>query len=133
MQAPTATGMEATLPVASVQAAVLTVQKRMSHYDGSFVQFRCDEKGFLAVCAFGLPGKSHEDGPSRGVKAALSIVAAMRDLQQVCQDSPVLLERSLNALRGNFTLAMSSTSTATLPPRGPTALLPSPQPSSHRM
>ena len=66
-----------------MQAAVLTVQKRMSHYDGSFVQFRCDEKGFLAVSAFGLPGKSHEDGPSRGVKAALSIVAAMRELQQV--------------------------------------------------
>lgn len=41
-------------------------------------QFRCDEKGFLAICAFGLPGRSHEDGPARGIQAALSIVEAVR-------------------------------------------------------
>ena len=42
------------------------------------VQVRCDEKGFLAVCAFGLPGKTHEDMPARGIQAALSIVEALR-------------------------------------------------------
>lgn len=69
--------------VASVQAAVQIVQKRMRHADGSFVQFRCDEKGFLSICAFGLPGNSHEDGPSRAVAAALAVVAAMRNVDQV--------------------------------------------------
>lgn len=41
-------------------------------------QFRCDEKGFLAICAFGLPGRSHEDGPARGIQAALAIVEAIK-------------------------------------------------------
>ncbi len=42
------------------------------------LQFRCDEKGFLAICAFGLPGRSHEDGPARGIQAAIDIVEAIR-------------------------------------------------------
>lgn len=44
----------------------------------SSLQFRCDEKGFLAICAFGLPGRSHEDGPARGIQAALAIVEAVK-------------------------------------------------------
>lgn len=67
-----------------VQAAVVTVQKTISHYNGSLVQFRCDEKGFLSICAFGLPGKSHEDGPPRAVQAALTIASAMQKIGQVC-------------------------------------------------
>ena len=55
----------------------------MRLYDGSFVQFRCDEKGFLSICAFGLPGRSQENGPSRATEAALSLVAAMREIDQV--------------------------------------------------
>lgn len=42
------------------------------------LQFRCDEKGFLAICAFGLPGRSHEDGPARGIQAAIDIIEAIR-------------------------------------------------------
>ena len=45
----------------------------LCRYDGSFLQFRCDEKGFLAICALGLPGHTHEDDPSRGVQAALDL------------------------------------------------------------
>ena len=41
-------------------------------------QLRCDEKGFVAVCAFGLPGKTHDDGPVRGVLAALEIAHGMQ-------------------------------------------------------
>jgi hypothetical protein len=41
------------------------------------VQARCDEKGFLAVAAFGLR-MVHDDSPARGLSAALAIV---RDLQ----------------------------------------------------
>lgn len=35
-------------------------------------------QGFLAICAFGLPGRSHEDGPARGIQAAVSIVEALK-------------------------------------------------------
>ena len=35
-------------------------------------------QGFLAICAFGLPGRTHEDGPARGIQAALSIVEGMK-------------------------------------------------------
>ena len=54
--------------VTEVQAAVDLVQKQMRNYDGSFLQFRCDEKGFLSICAFGLPGKTHEDSPARAIQ-----------------------------------------------------------------
>ncbi|KAL0052814.1 hypothetical protein WJX82_008196 [Trebouxia sp. C0006] len=64
--------------VTEVQAAVDLVQKQMRIYDGSFLQFRCDEKGFLSICAFGLPGKTHEDSPARAIQAALSIVEGMK-------------------------------------------------------
>ena len=54
--------------VTEVQAAVDLVQKQMRIFDGSFLQFRCDEKGFLSICAFGLPGKTHEDSPARAIQ-----------------------------------------------------------------
>ena len=56
-----------------MQAAVELVQKRMRQFDGSFLQFRCDEKGFLSICAFGLPGKTHEDGPARAIQVMLTL------------------------------------------------------------
>lgn len=55
----------------------------MKQHEGSFLQFRCDEKGFLSICAFGLPGKTHEDDPSRGVRAALDIVSSLEKIQEV--------------------------------------------------
>ena len=69
--------------VDSVQEAVLAVQRGMGHFEGSLVQFRCDEKGFLSICAFGLPGASHEDGPSRAVRAALMIASTLKKVDQV--------------------------------------------------
>ena len=60
--------------VAEVQAAVELVQKQMRVYDGSFLQFRCDEKGFLSICAFGLPGKTHEDSPARAIQACCAVL-----------------------------------------------------------
>lgn len=76
MQRPTAAGSPegagqddvAASEVTEVQAAVDLVQKQMRIYDGSFLQFRCDEKGFLSICAFGLPGKTHEDSPARAIQ-----------------------------------------------------------------
>eukprot|EP00803_Ostreobium_quekettii_P001954 evm.model.scf_1325.5 EVM.evm.TU.scf_1325.5 scf_1325:35935-41194(+) len=43
----------------SVQAAMAIVQKVMRYFGGSLLQFRCDEKGFLAIAAFGLTGRTH--------------------------------------------------------------------------
>jgi hypothetical protein len=54
-----------------VQDTVMAVNRVMHQFQGSFVQFRCDEKGFLAICAFGLPGVSHANNPERGILAAL--------------------------------------------------------------
>lgn len=76
---------DAPFEVQSVQAAMNIVQRHMRLCDGTLVQFRCDEKGFLAICAFGLPGKTHENGASRAIQAALGIVAAMKDIGQVNQ------------------------------------------------
>ncbi|GMH40958.1 hypothetical protein BSKO_08862 [Bryopsis sp. KO-2023] len=64
----------------SVQIAVKNVQQRMLEFDGSFLQFRCDEKGFLAICAFGLPGKSHVDNCARAVTSALKISQSMDEV-----------------------------------------------------
>ena len=66
-----------------MQAAIMAVQKCMQHHAGSFLQFRCDEKGFLSICAFGLPGRTHEDDPARGVRAALDLIEALRFLKGV--------------------------------------------------
>jgi len=61
-----------------VQAVAELVQRVMWAQDGSCLQMRCDEKGFLAVCAFGLQGQTHEDAPARALLAALSIVKALK-------------------------------------------------------
>jgi hypothetical protein len=54
-----------------VQDIVMKVARVMHEFQGSFVQFRCDEKGFLAICAFGLPGVSHANNAERGVLSAI--------------------------------------------------------------
>ena len=51
----------------------------MRKYDGSFLQFRADEKGFVGICAFGLPGHTHEDNPARGILAALDLDKRIRE------------------------------------------------------
>lgn len=56
----------------------MLVQRHMRAHNGTCLQLRCDEKGFLAVCAFGLPGQTHEDGPARALLAALSIIHALQ-------------------------------------------------------
>ncbi len=80
MQRPTTSKKD---PVMSVQAAIEVVQRMMIQHEGSFLQFRCDEKGFLSICAFGLPGKTHEDDPSRGIRAAIDIVNSLEKIDEV--------------------------------------------------
>lgn len=69
-----------------MQAAAVLVQRHIRAHNGTCLQLRCDEKGFLAVCAFGLPGQTHEEGPARALLAALSIVRAL----EVISDPRVL-------------------------------------------
>ncbi|EIE21630.1 hypothetical protein COCSUDRAFT_56833 [Coccomyxa subellipsoidea C-169] len=76
---PTTSSMD---PITSVQAAIEVVQRIMKQHEGSFLQLRCDEKGFLSICAFGLPGKAHEDDPSRGIRAAIDIVNSLEKIQE---------------------------------------------------
>ncbi|GAB5407607.1 MAG: hypothetical protein Aurels2KO_58380 [Aureliella sp.] len=59
--------------VDQVQACMLACQTAMNELDGSLLQMRCDEKGFLAVCAFGLGGRSHMQQAVRGVQAAIRV------------------------------------------------------------
>ena len=51
----------------------MIVVKVMLAFKGTLVQFRCDEKGFLAICAFGLPGVSHPNNQERGILSALQV------------------------------------------------------------
>jgi hypothetical protein len=72
--------------VQHIQKAFENVDKAMSIYEGEFMQFRCDEKGFLAVCCFGLMGKTHKDDAMRAVHSALSVCNRMekQGLQACC-------------------------------------------------
>lgn len=67
-----------------LKAAARIVQNAMLKYDGSLLQMRCDEKGYLAVCAFGLPGHLHEDFAVKGVRAAFDVINSMNELKERC-------------------------------------------------
>lgn len=71
--------------VRTVQACVEAVQSAIAETaGGSLLQVRCDEKGFLAIVAFGLPGSGRGCGrkaprgggahPSEGARFALRMV-----------------------------------------------------------
>jgi hypothetical protein len=55
-----------------------TMTRRQRHSCAlPILQARCDEKGFLAVAAFGLR-LVHDDSPARGLAAALAIVKGLQ-------------------------------------------------------
>ena len=39
---------------------------------------RCDEKGYLAICAWGLPGRTHKDNCARAISAAVGLTQELR-------------------------------------------------------
>jgi hypothetical protein len=57
-----------------VQTTVETMVGIMDKWDGTMVQFRCDEKGFVAICAFGLPTQTSAFPTTQGVQASLAAV-----------------------------------------------------------
>ncbi|BBN06842.1 hypothetical protein MPTK1_3g24330 [Marchantia polymorpha subsp. ruderalis] len=57
----------------NVQKIMVAVQRSLRTFDGLLVQFKMDEKGYVMLCAFGLPGNLHEDDPKRGIQTALEV------------------------------------------------------------
>jgi tRNA A37 threonylcarbamoyladenosine biosynthesis protein TsaE len=55
------------------QKAFRLVQGILDRYDGSLRQLIQDDKGTVAILAFGLPQLSHEDDPLRGIMTALMV------------------------------------------------------------
>eukprot|EP00951_Prasinocladus_malaysianus_P005515 scaffold39039_cov38-Prasinocladus_malaysianus.AAC.2 len=63
----------------SVNFAAQTVASVMRAHLGCFLQFRCDEKGFVAIAAFGLPDSTHEHMAAHAVEASLDIVEGINE------------------------------------------------------
>lgn len=61
-----------------------TLQTNIYCYEGSVNQFLVDDKGTTLVAAFGLPPLSHEDDPTRGVKASLALQKSLNELRLRC-------------------------------------------------
>ncbi|GAX78249.1 hypothetical protein CEUSTIGMA_g5691.t1 [Chlamydomonas eustigma] len=69
----------------SVQFVVQQSQEVMRKWGGSCLQFRCDEKGYVCVCVFGLPGHTHENNPGKAVLSALELSQRIAEGgQRVC-------------------------------------------------
>ncbi|GBG71085.1 hypothetical protein CBR_g8385 [Chara braunii] len=67
-----------------VQLTMTTVQKCLEAFEGCLIQFRMDEKGYLMIAAFGLPGNTHEDDTMRGIQAAMMIKDSLSAVRQKC-------------------------------------------------
>ena len=95
----------------SIQAAIMAVQHCMQQHSGSFLQFRCDEKGFVSICAFGLPGNAHEDDPCRGIRAALDLVTALQEGVHFASCHPMMWsEYCMHAYRQSQLATIAATS-----------------------
>lgn len=66
------------------QEGFIVIQESISTYDGTLRQFIQDDKGTVAIIAFGLPYSSHEDDPVRGVLAAITIRKGLQSLGMKC-------------------------------------------------
>ena len=62
------------------QTAFRAAQTLIDRYGGSLNQIVDDDKGLTLVAAWGLPDRTHEDDPARGLLAARSIVDAFGEL-----------------------------------------------------
>ncbi len=67
-------------PVTEMQMVMEAAQDNLYYHEGSINRFAVDEKGAVLLAAFGLPPLIHDNDPERGVRAALDIRKAMRNL-----------------------------------------------------
>jgi hypothetical protein len=62
-----------------LQRAMTTVQRQAYRFDGSLNQVLADDKGLSFVVGWNLPMMAHEDAAARAVRAAVALLAALRD------------------------------------------------------
>ena len=82
------------------QAAFRSAQAAIDHYGGSLNQIVDDDKGLTLVAAWGLPDRTHEDDPARGVLAARAIVDALAELG-LTVGAGVTTGRAFTGIRGS--------------------------------
>jgi class 3 adenylate cyclase len=68
----------------AIQAVVQQIQQELYAYDGSLYQLLGDDKGLVAVIAFGLL-RVHEDDAERCVRCCQQIQRAIQALNRACQ------------------------------------------------
>jgi hypothetical protein len=69
------------------------LQHQVHTHGGTLLQVRCDEKGYLAICAWGLPGRTHKVG---GVHLSEFIQLAYSSKAPGLVSTPVSLKREKN-------------------------------------
>ncbi|CAG9466900.1 unnamed protein product [Pedinophyceae sp. YPF-701] len=70
---------DASSALGAVQLHFKVVRDAMAKHNGDLLQIRCDEKGYLCICAFGLPGRARPTDASRAVRAAWEIRRKMKE------------------------------------------------------
>jgi len=63
-----------------IQSCTQIIQSVLFQYEGTLRKVMMDDKGLVAIAAFGLPPISHEDDSVRGVQAALAIQNQLQKL-----------------------------------------------------
>jgi len=70
----------ASLDLPQIQSYTQLIQSVLFQYEGTLQKVIMDDKGLVAIAAFGLPPISHEDDTVRGVQAAQAIQSRLRSL-----------------------------------------------------
>eukprot|EP00890_Picochlorum_soloecismus_P000235 jgi/Picsp_1/1211/NSC_04692-R1_carbohydrate kinase-like protein len=61
-----------------LQEIFTLVQRKLDETNGGFLQMRFDEKGFVIICGYGLPGHSENGMANKAIKMACEIVTELR-------------------------------------------------------
>jgi hypothetical protein len=64
----------------NLQEIFTLVQKNLDETNGGFLQMRFDEKGFVMICGYGLPGHSEKGMAVKAIRMACEIVTELRGL-----------------------------------------------------
>lgn len=65
--------------LAVVQSVFEVIQKLLHSTNGGFLQMRSDEKGFVLICAYGLPGRSSVNDAEKALKLALTVIEQLQE------------------------------------------------------